>query len=149
MAIQAQYPAWVSRGWMSFTVANGNVLYLGSGTNQTAPTAWISNNITDATSFLATGIPQDGNKTRFADIAKDDTNGHAIKHAIITICSGGATSPAARTTQDGVSVATTSLGAQRLIGDVILLRNQRASIYAFTLFNRSSSNLVVEVEVFE
>lgn len=143
MAIQHHRPAWISRGWMSFTVANGGLLELG-GASQTVPTSALS-----VSSFLTNGIPQSGDKTRFADKARDGEAGaHSIKHALIEIVSAGATTPAGRSTQDG-STPTTSLGRQRSIGDILEYHNCRDEIFNFKLFNRSGSNMVVEVEVFE
>lgn len=143
MAQQVHRPAVKSRGFMSFTVANGGVLHLG-GASITTPTAELS-----VSTFLAAGIPQDGGKTRFLDIERGELNGHAIKHAIVTIISGGATvDPAARTMTNG-STPTTALGVARLIGDVIEFWNSREAIFNFKLFNRSGGNMVVEVEVFE
>lgn len=148
MTGQVHKASWRSRGFMSYTVANGGVLYLGKGALQTAPTAHISAGVSDATGFLAAGIPQNGLKTRFAQVASGDPNGHAIKHAVITVVSGGATSPAGRRLTDG-SVATTSLGAQTLTGDTFIIENSPDEIWNFTWFNRSGSNAVVEVEPFE
>jgi hypothetical protein len=148
MAEQVHRAAWKSRGFMSFTILDGAVLYLGKGTLQTAPTVHISAGVSGATGFLATGIPQDGLKTRFAQVQTGDTNGHTIKHAVITFVSAGATSPSGRKTTDG-SVATTALGAQTLTGDSHVIENSPEQIYNFTWFNRSGGNAVVEVEPFE
>jgi hypothetical protein len=136
-------PAWQSRGWMSFTVANGGVLHLG-GTSITTPTSALS-----ISSFLDSGIPQNPEKTRFAIAGLGDNNGHTIKHAVIRIVSGGATTdPAARTATNG-STPTTALGLWRDIGETIELHNSQTEIFNFKLFNRSGGNMVVEVEVFE
>jgi hypothetical protein len=148
MAQQVHRAAWKSRGFMSFTIADGAVLYLGKGALQTAPTVHISAGVSGATGFLATGIPQDGLKTRFAQIQTGDSNGHTIKHVIITFVSSGATSPCGRKATDG-SVATTALGSQTLTGDSFTIENSPAEIYNFTWFNRSGGNAVVEVEPFE
>jgi hypothetical protein len=154
MAIQVHRAAWISRGFMTFTVANGQILHLG-GSSQTAPTAHISGNVSDATGFLATGIPMNSGASGFADIMLDP-KGHMIKHARVTLVGAGATTPAARVTSDRstatppvVSVPTTSLGAQFLLGDTILMENSRQEIFDFKLFNRSGGNATVEVEVFE
>ncbi len=131
---------WTSRGWMSFTVANGAVLHLG-GATPTAPTAELS-----VANFLAAGIPQIPAKTRFAE--PHEANGHAIAHAVIDIISAGATSPAGRSATDG-STPTTSLGGQVLAPDSFTIPGSRQEIYNFKLFNRSGGNMVVEVKVFE
>ncbi len=142
MAIQVHRPAWISKGWMSFTVANGGVLRLG-GASQTVPTSQLS-----VSNFLASGIPQNLDATAFADVAIGDgknPNGHSIKHAVIKIVSGGATNdPAARVMQDG-STPTTSLGEAYYIGDIIEIHNSRSDLFNFKLFNRSGGNMVVEV----
>jgi len=149
MAEQFHRASWKPRGFMSFTVANGDVLYLGKGASQIAPTVHLSAGVSDATGFLAAGIPQNASKTRFAHIANvGEANGHAIKHVVVTIVSAGATVPAARRMTDG-SVATTALGAQMLATDVYIIENSPEQIYNFTLFNRSGGNMVVEVEPFE
>jgi len=147
MADQLQQAGLVSRGFMSFTVANGDVLHLG-GASQTAPTSHLSGGVSGAGGFLATGIPQKLNKSSFADIVAGDTNGHAIKHAIVTFVSDGGTSPAGRYMTDG-STPTTSLGPQTLTGDGRTYLNSRTQIFNFKWFNRSGGNAVVEVEVFE
>lgn len=147
MALQTHRAGWKSRGWMSFTVATGTVLHLG-GSSQTAPTSYLSGGVSSG-GFLATGIPQNGGKTRFADVAIDsDVNGHSIKHASITIVSDTSATPDARVMTDG-STPTTSLGAQHFVSDVIDIFNSRDEIFSFKLFNRSAGNMVVEVEVFE
>lgn len=133
---------------MSFTVADGGVLRLG-GASQTAPTAHFSGGVSDATGFLAAGIPQKPTLLAFADIIGGvDPKGHTIKTVFITLVSAGATGPAARFMCDG-SIPTTSLGAQFLTGDIKEFWNSREAIFNFKLFNRSGGNAVVEVEVFE
>lgn len=130
-------PAWRSRGWMSFTLANGAVLHLG-GPSAVAPTTELS-----VGTFLSAGIPQNADKTAF----NDDT--HTIKHAVIEIMSSGATTdPPARTMTNG-STPTTSLGRYRRVNEVIELHNSRSEIFGFKLFNRSGGNMVIDVEVFE
>lgn len=147
MAGQFHKASWKSRGWMSFTVANLGVLHLG-GVSQTAPTAHLSGGVSDATGFLATGIPQLPDKSEFADRIRKDDNGHSIKHVIVDIVSAGATTPAGRTMTDG-STPTTSLGAQVLAADSFTIENSTEQVFNFKLFNRSGSNMVVEVKVFE
>jgi hypothetical protein len=139
---QTHRPAWKSRGWMSFTVADTAAMHLG-GASITTPTSVLC-----LANFLDAGIPQSADKSRFAEIPRGDTNGHAIKHAVIRLVSGGATSPAARTATNG-STPTTSAGQARDVGEVIELHNSRDEIFNFKLFNRSGGNMVVEVEVFE
>jgi len=148
MADQFHKAGWTSRGFMSFTIADGAVLHLG-GSSATAPTVHLSGGISGATGFLAAGIPQKLDKSAFADVARTtDANGHAIKHAIITLVSAGATAPAARRMTDG-STPTTSLGAQWLTGDTWIIENSQQAIFNFKVFNRSGGNAVFEVEVFE
>lgn len=148
MATQSQRAALTSKGWMSFTVANGGVLHLG-GASQTAPSAHMSGGVSDATGFLAAGIPQKLDKSGFADIVSPvDTNGHAIKTAFVTFVSDGGTSPGGRFMCDG-SIPTTSLGKRTLVGDTQEFWNCRDAIFKFKWFNRSGNNAVVEVEVFE
>lgn len=148
MADQFHKAGWTSHGFMSFTVANGAVLELG-GATATVPTAHLSGGISGATGFLAAGIPHKLDKSAFADIARPtDGNGHAIKHAIITLVSAGATAPAARRMADG-STPTTSLGAQWLVGDNWTIENNPEAIFHLKAFNRSGGNAVFEVEVFE
>lgn len=142
MAHQTHRAGWISRGWMSFTVANGGVLHLG-GASTTTPTSQIS-----VSDYLAAGIPQTALKTRFLDVVMDGSTGHAIKHAIITIVSAGATSPAGRKLTNG-STPTTSLGAQVLSPDSFTIENSPSAIFNFKLFNRSGGDMVVEVEPFE
>lgn len=159
MAMQVHRPAWISKGWMSFTVTTGNVLHLG-GALQTTPTAAMAvaadgttKTEADTTAcFLYTGIPQNLDKTSFADVANDrgkDPRGHSIKHAIIEIISvAGATLPAARSMQDG-SIPTTDHGRYRRVGDAIEFNNSRQALFGFKIFNNSGGNMLVEVEVFE
>lgn len=151
MAEQTLPAAVTSRGWMSFTVPNGQVLHLG-GPNATAPTSALSGgkNETDPTCFLVAGIPQRADKLAFADVmrSQDGANGHAIKHATITLVSAGATVPAGRYMTDG-STPDTARGAQLLAGDGRTITNGRSEIFGFKFFNRSGGNAIVEVEVFE
>lgn len=147
MASQVHRAAWQSRGWMSFTVADGGVLHLG-GALQTAPTTHLSGGDSTAAGFLATGIPQTPDKTDFAEKVRHDTNSHFIQHAIINIISAGATSPAGRTMTDG-SVPTTSLGGDTQSPDSFTIEQSRREIFNFKLFNRSGGDMVVEVKVFE
>ena len=147
MAAHVHKAAWKSRGWMSFTVADGAVLHLG-GALQTAPTTHLSGGVSDATGFLATGIPQTADKTDFAEKVRHDTNGHFIQHAIINIISSGAIDPMGRTMTDG-SVPTSSLGGNTQAPDSFTIEQSRQEIFNFKLFNRSGDNMVIEVKVFE
>lgn len=148
MASQVQRAGLTSRGFMSFTIADGGLLQLG-GSSATVPATHLSGGVSDATGFLAAGIPQTPDKRNYADIAAGDVKGHSIKHATITLISAGAaTGPAARYMSDG-STPTTSLGAQLLTGDGRTFENSRDGIFNFKAYNRSGGSAVFEVEVFE
>src|SRR5688572_4892075 len=106
--IATQRAGWTSRGWMSFTVANGGVLHLG-GALTTTPSDYLSSG-----TYLSVGIPQTPLKTRFAESGEID--GHAIAHAEIVIVSAGATDdPHGRSASDG-STPTTAKGRARYVG---------------------------------
>lgn len=149
-------PAWRSRGWMSFTLANNAVLHLGGNftdngtTVRTLPDAHISNGVSDATGFLAAGIPQTGDKSRFLDTAvrSDGTFAHAIKHAIIKIAGvgGAAASPYARFLDDG-STPTSALG--EVLEDSLEYHNSRDAIRNFKLINVSGGTITVTVRPYE
>ena len=141
----SQMAAVISKGWMSFTLAAGALLELG-GVNQTVPTAQLSPG-----NFLATGIPQNSDKTRFAESASQfgDPNGHSIKHMRFTVVSVAvAATPAGRFATSG-STPTATLGAQVLTGDGQMIPNSRSEIFNFKWFNNSAGNAIVEVEVWE
>lgn len=145
--MQVQPAGFESYGWMSFTLAAGQVLHLG-GANQTVPTAYLST-VKGSSTFLATGIPQKRDKTGFADptLPQIELNPHGIKHMRFTVISVAvAATPAARFASDG-SVPTDTLGAQVLTGDGQLIPNNRQGVFNFKLYNRSAGNMVVEVEV--
>lgn len=140
----APRPAWQSRGWMSFTVAAGAHLKLGGAA--TVPTAYLS-----LSTFLAAGIPQNADKSAFAERQiEGETTGHTIKHIVYEIVSGGtpANAAAARIATDG-SVPTATLGKKRVIADERSIENSRGEIFRFDLFNNTDGNMVVEVEVYE
>ena len=141
--VYTQKGAWINRGWLSFTVANNGVLYLGAGALQTAPTAQLS-----TLNLLTTGIPQKLDLSAFADLVGGDPNGHTVKHVVITLVSAGANTPAGRTTSS-TAVPTSTLGAQFLAGDSIVIENGRQQIFNWKFYNASGGNAVVEVEVFE
>lgn len=141
MADQVQQAGWTSLGWMTFTIANGDVLHLG-GASTTPPTGQLS-----LGNFLAAGIPQNATKTRFAEALLAEAGGHTIKHVVIRIISAGATSPAGRRASDG-STPTTSLGSAMLAPDDHTIVNNPNAIFNFKLFNRSGGNMVVDVEPF-
>lgn len=147
MASQHHKAAWKSRGWMSFTLPNGDVLHLG-GVSQTPPTVHLSGGNSTATGFLATGIPQNSDKTRFAEKTLREDNAHTIKHLIVNIISAGATTPAGRTMTDG-SVPTTTLGGDTASPDSFTIENSPDEIFNFKLFNRSGGNMVIECKPFE
>lgn len=141
-------PSWRSRGWMSFTLANGAVLHLG-GVSAVAPTAYLSSaaGASGAGTFLALGIPQSPAKDHFA--FGSDPFAHSIKHAVIEIISSGATvDPAARRATDGAT-PTTALGKYTDARVPVEIHNSPDEIFNLKLFNRSGGNMVIEVEVFE
>lgn len=141
--VQAIRPAVKGRGWMSFTLAAGAVLHLG-GASQTAPTSQLS-----VSNFLTTGIPQNGAQSAFAEIWKQETNGHAIKRIVAKVISAAsAGTPVGRYTYDG-STPTASGGSQLDgIGDSVDVAG-RDAVFNFKLYNNGGGNMVVEVTVEE
>ena len=142
----SQMAAVISKGWMSFDVAAGGVVRLG-GANQTVPDRQLS-----VGNFLATGIPQNSDKTRFAEPASqfgDGANGHSIKHMRFTLVSVAvAATPGGRFATSGAT-PTATLGAQVLTGDGQTIPNSRDEIFRFVFFNNSAGAAVFEVEVWE
>jgi|GEM_PF-2268091 len=153
MSQRVQKAGWRSRGWMSFTIANNAHLLLG-GPSATVPTKAKSANKdeTDPACFLVNGIPQNADKSRFAEIGSQgftETNGHAIKHALIDIISSGATiTPAARTMTD-TSAPDSTHGQYVTTPDTLIIEDARDDIFRFDLINVSGGNMVVEVRPFE
>jgi hypothetical protein len=131
---------------MLFTIASNAHLLLG-GANQTKPTLAKSGtkDETDPACFLLNGIPQNVAKTHFADVARNEVNGHSIKHAIINIISAGATiTPAARTMTD-TSAPDSTHGQYVTAPDVLIIENGMDEIFNFDLINLSGGNMIVEV----
>lgn len=167
MTVVAAKPPVVPRGFMSFTLTNGAVLYLGNGIGtQTVPTKAASGGKieTDPTCFLVNGIPcavdlVDGTK-RFANKGLPgsvswgaEVNGHEIRHAIIQIVSvagGGSTGIGCARHNDGDTyVPDANHGFSLSLGSIVEIWNSRGAIFNFALINLSGQNMIVEVLVEE
>lgn len=160
MPLQFAKPPVVSRGVMTFVLANNAVLYLSGvlGT-QTTPTKAMSGGKieTDPTCFLVNGIPLGPDGKHFAGVGPSgfgDVNGHAIKHAIVQIVSvaaGGTQTIGAAKDNDGDgTVPDANHGFSLGVGSIRELWNSRSPVIEnYALINLSGQNMTVEVAVEE
>lgn len=125
----------VGKGWMSFTVANGAVLHLG-GASQTTPTASLS-----VSSLLASGIPQNENKTAFAST-------HKIKHADVIVTSAATLGQVRCMTNGSTPTATAGYPVEGS-GNGLGIRNSQQEIFNTKCFNNTGGNITIEVYVWE